>query len=174
MDDPQDRFNEVAKRLRAIVLDIPGEAITPHGKLLFLIADVFDDALDPPPEPEPIPPGELVIDNCGCLRRTTQEGLTYLEGGKAPDYAVRLATVGDVQRFTNECPNVVFYAVRDFARLLVSQEQPPDLIGGDEDVFTTPERRLGKAGEYCFDAVTGRVFYLHCDTVIPAWTVTKK
>ncbi len=171
-DDPQELAKSIASLLRQRFE--PGDI---GYRTAMLIADAFADALDPPPEREQeIPPGELVADDEPYIFVQSEGGLRFLAGGPSacsPD-EVHLASSAEVQSFAKEYPTTLHEALLHLARLLVSQEQPPELIGGDEDVFTTPERRLGKSGEYCFDVADGRVFQIDYDTVIAAWIVKPK
>ncbi len=177
-DNPQDRFNQIAKQLRALVVDIPGEAITPHGKLLFLIAGVFDDAVDPPPDPEPkIPPGELVVDQNGNLRAMSGDGpiamcptVSRYRCGET----LRLATGEDACEYIKASPKLALAHFRHLARLVVSQEPKPELKGDDKLQWEVVERRLSKSGEPIVNQVTGYVYHATFDSELLVWIVKPK
>ncbi len=170
-DDPQELL-ALANRLRTHADEYDGPDENVRDVLRELAVFIC-----PPQDPEPeIPPGELVLVGGEYLQITSNEGLRWTGGVLDDDQGTitRIASSDDVKKWAQRYYGSSLKAFKHLARLVVSQEQPPELIGGDEDVFTVPERRFGKTGEYCFDAVTGRVFYIQCDTVIPAWIVTKK
>ena len=131
------------------------------------------------PEPEPIPPGKLVIeDPCTVLEITTATGLTFLSGelDRMPQSPVRLATGADVIEYCRQTPGTILLALQDYARLVVSQEQPPVLIDGDEKNYVVIEKRICNPGDLFLNSWNGRV-YEHpglLESALPVWIVTKK
>ncbi len=162
-----DPLKQAAERLRELVGYGDG-----HQKLLLAIAD----ALDPPPEPEPIPPGELVADTDHILLFTTDKGLRYIDSriiASARDVVSR-ATTEDVRKYAFVAPTSILMALQAYARLAVSQEQPPELKNDDAKYWVVTEKRIGRCGECLVNAMTGTVYEISFDSAHPVWIVEKK
>ena len=176
MTDTQDTGKILVGRLRKLAVhcgDLNLETA------LEAVARALADALDPPPEPEPeIRPGELVLADGEYILITSDEGMLWTKGNRAPPNFVvdRIATQNDVEQWAKRFPGSLFSAFQCLARLLVSQEQPPELKGEDREKYVVTEKRPAFCGERFVNPWSGNVAKFTCadETALRVWIVKPK
>ena len=177
----QELLKATAGRLRVLITEHRA-AESKLGAAVEESLDLIFDVLDPPPEPS-IPPGELVMLNVGLsypfLRITVDDPhIQLLEGlsssGARAGNRMRLANAEDVQNWVKCSPDIAFEVFQRYARLLVSQEQPPELRKRDKENWKlTGEKRIAIVGEWFLSEYRHPVKVL-ADTELPVWIVEKK